>query len=66
MALNESTDVSDTSQLFLILCGVERDFEITELTFVHSMHESTSDEEILKEVEKKVLLNEIFHRNNDN
>jgi hypothetical protein len=53
MALNEATYISDTSQLFLFLCGVERDFEITELTFVHSMHESTSDEEILKEVEKK-------------
>ncbi|CAM5176061.1 unnamed protein product [Natator depressus] len=55
LALDESTDVSDTSQLLLFIRGVGSNFEVPEeLASVHSMHRTTTGEEIFKEVEKSL------------
>jgi hypothetical protein len=55
VALDESTDVSDTSQLLLFVRGVNVNFQITEeLASVHSMHGTTTGQEIFAEVEKSV------------
>ena len=46
VALDESTDVSDTSQLLLFVRGVNVNFQITEeLASVHSMHGTTTGQE---------------------
>ncbi|CAM4600186.1 unnamed protein product [Lepidochelys olivacea] len=54
LALDESTDVSDTLQL-LFIRGVGNNFEVTEeVASMHSMHGTTTGEEIFKEVEKSL------------
>ena len=55
IALDESTDVSDTSQLLLFIRGININFDITEeLASVHSMHGTTTGLDIFTEVEKSV------------
>ncbi|CAI9718805.1 transcription factor II-I repeat domain-containing 2-like [Octopus vulgaris] len=55
VALDESIDVSDTSQLLLFIRGINANFEITEeLVSVHSMHGTTTGIDIFREVEKSV------------
>ena len=52
-ALDESTDVSDTSQLLLFVRGIDVNFEITEeLMSVHSTHGTTTGLEIFAQVKK--------------
>ena len=52
VALDESVDVSDTSQLLLFIRGINANFEITEdLASVHSMHGTTTGIDIFREVE---------------
>ena len=49
VALDESTDVLETSQLLLFFCSVGINSDITEeFAFVCSMHETTTDADILK------------------
>lgn len=56
IALDESTDVSDTLQLFLFVRGVNKDLDIlNELFSVHSMHGTTTGIEIFKVIEKSIL-----------
>ncbi|XP_076323848.1 general transcription factor II-I repeat domain-containing protein 2-like isoform X1 [Tachypleus tridentatus] len=53
LALDESTDLSSTSQLFVFICGVNLIFQITEeLVSVCSMQGRTSGEDIFMEVHK--------------
>ena len=55
VALDESVDVSDTSQLLLFIRGINANFEITEeLASLHSMHGTTTGIYIFREVEKSV------------
>jgi hypothetical protein len=56
IALDESTDVSDTSQLLLFIRGVNKDLEISnELLSVHSMYITTTSIDIFKVIEKSFL-----------
>lgn len=56
LALDESTDVMDTSQLLLFVRGVDKDFIVTEeLVSVHSMNDTTTGENIFKEVKKSLV-----------
>lgn len=51
MALDESTDIKDTAQLFVFIHGVNENFEvIQELAELCSMHGQTTGEKISKEV----------------
>ncbi|XP_076354394.1 general transcription factor II-I repeat domain-containing protein 2-like [Tachypleus tridentatus] len=53
LALDESTDLSSTSQLLMFIHGVNLDFQITEeLASVCSMHGRTTGEDIFMEVHK--------------
>ena len=53
LALDESTDVFDTSQLLVFIRGVDSEFNVTqELASVHSMHTTTTGEDIFNEVSK--------------
>ena len=53
LAMDESTDLSSTSQLLVFIRGVNCNFEITEeLASVCSMHERTTGEDIFMEVQK--------------
>ncbi|XP_076064373.1 general transcription factor II-I repeat domain-containing protein 2-like [Oratosquilla oratoria] len=53
LALDESTDVCDTSQLLVFIRGVDSEFNVTqELASVHSMHTTTTGEDIFNEVSK--------------
>lgn len=53
LALDESTDVSDTSQLLVFIRGVISEFNVTqELASLHSMHNKTTGEDIFNEVQK--------------
>ena len=53
MCMDESTDVCDTSQLLVFIRGVDSDFNVTqELASLHSMHGTTTGEDIFKEVKK--------------
>ncbi|CAN7943134.1 unnamed protein product, partial [Ixodes pacificus] len=55
LALDESTDVCDTSQLLVFIRGVDSEFNVTEeLASVHSMHGTVTREDIFKELEKTV------------
>ena len=55
IALDESTDINDTSQLLIFIRGVDSNFEITEeLLSVSSMHRTTTGEDIFKEVHKSL------------
>ena len=54
-ALDESTDVSDTSQLLLFVRGINVNFKITqELMSIHSMHGITTGLDIFAQVEKLI------------
>ena len=53
MALDESTDVTDTAQLLLFIRGVNAEFEVTEeLASMNSLRGTTTGENMFKEVEK--------------
>ena len=53
LALDESTDLSSTSQLLVFIRGVNSDFQITEeLASVCSMHGTTTGKDIFMEVQK--------------
>ena len=53
LAMDESTDLTSTSQLLIFICGVNLNFEITEqLASVCSMHGTTTGEDLFLEVEK--------------
>ncbi|XP_076327157.1 general transcription factor II-I repeat domain-containing protein 2-like [Tachypleus tridentatus] len=53
LALDESTDLSSTSQLLVFIRGVNLDFQITEeLASVSSMHGRTTGEDMFMEVHK--------------
>lgn len=53
LALDESTDLSSTSQLLVFIRGVNLDFQITEeLASVCSMHGTTTGKNIFMEVQK--------------
>ena len=53
--LNESIDVSNTSQVLLFIRGLNANFEISdELASVPSMHGTTTGMDIFREVEKSV------------
>ena len=53
LALDESTDVCDTSQLLVFIRGVDSEFNVTqELASVHSMHSTVTGEDIFKELQK--------------
>ncbi|KOX68953.1 General transcription factor II-I repeat domain-containing protein 2 [Melipona quadrifasciata] len=53
LAVDESTDITDTAQLMLFIRGINTEFEVTEeLVSVNSLHETTTGEDIFKEVEK--------------
>ena len=55
IALDESTDINDTSQLLIFIHGVDSNFEITEeLLSASSMHRTTTGEDISKEVHKSL------------
>ena len=51
--MDESTDLTSSSQFLIFICGVNLDFEITEqLASVCSMHGTTTGEDLFLEVEK--------------
>ena len=51
--MDESTDLTSTSELLIFTRGVNLDFEITEqLALVCGMHGTTTGEDIFFEVEK--------------
>ena len=51
--MDESTDLTSTSQLLIFIRGVNLNFEITEqLASVCSMHGTTTGEDLFLEVEK--------------
>ncbi|PNF15523.1 hypothetical protein B7P43_G16685 [Cryptotermes secundus] len=53
LALDESTDITDTAQLLLFIRGVNADFEVTEeLASMNSLRGTTTGEDIFKEVEE--------------
>ena len=53
LALDESTDLSSTSQLLVFIRGINLDFQITEeLASVCSMHGTTTGKDIFMEVQK--------------
>ena len=53
LAMDESTDLTSTSQLLISIGGVNLDFEITEqLASVCSMYETTTGEDLFLELEK--------------
>ena len=53
LAMDESTDLTSTSQLLIFIRGVNLDFKITEqLASVCSMHGTISGEDLFLEVEK--------------
>ncbi|CAN7948344.1 unnamed protein product [Ixodes pacificus] len=55
LALDQSTDVCDTSQLLVLIRGVDSEFNVTEeIASVHSMHGTVTGEDIFRELEKTV------------
>ena len=53
LAMDESTDLTSTSQLLIFIRGVNLDFEITEqLASVYSMHGTTTGADLFLKVEK--------------
>ncbi|CAN7976684.1 unnamed protein product, partial [Ixodes persulcatus] len=55
LALDESTDVCDTSQVLVFIRGVDSEFNVTEeLVSVHSMYGTVTGEDIFRESEKTV------------
>jgi len=57
IALNETTDTSDSAQVLLFVHGVNVSFEITEeLVAVHSMKDTCTGYDIFLKVKKSILL----------
>ncbi|XP_065573793.1 general transcription factor II-I repeat domain-containing protein 2-like [Artemia franciscana] len=55
LALDESTDVCDTSQLLVFICGVDCEFNVTqESASAHSMHSTTTGKDFFIEVSKTI------------
>lgn len=53
MGLDESIDFTNTAQLLLFILELNTEFEVAEeLISMKSLHETTTGEDILKEVEK--------------
>jgi hypothetical protein len=53
LALDESTDVCNTSQLLVFFRGVDVELNVTqELASLHSMHGTTIGDDIFKEIQK--------------
>lgn len=53
IAMDESTDISDTSQLLVFVRGVDDDLNVTqELASVNSMHGTTTGADIFKELQQ--------------
>ncbi|XP_066494426.1 general transcription factor II-I repeat domain-containing protein 2-like [Tiliqua scincoides] len=56
LALGESTEVCDTSQLLVFIRGVDEDFNVTqEFVSVRSMYDTVTGEDIFQELEKTLL-----------
>lgn len=52
LAMDESTDITDTAQLLIFVRGIDDDFNITEeLASLQSIHDQTTGENILKHME---------------
>jgi hypothetical protein len=52
LALDESTDVCNTSQLLVFFHGVDDELNVTqELASLHSMHGTTTGDDIFKEIQ---------------
>lgn len=64
LALDESTDVSDTAQVLIFIRGININYEIyEELLDVHSIHGTTTGEDIFKGVESAVEKNRLKWKN---
>ena len=56
LAMDESTDVNDTSQLLIFVRGVDDELNVTqELASLNSMHSTTTGKDIFEEVEKTLI-----------
>ncbi|KAK4871623.1 hypothetical protein RN001_015747 [Aquatica leii] len=64
LALDESTDVSDTAQVLIFIRGVDKNYEVyEELLDVHSIHATTTGEDIFKGVENAVQKSNLKWKN---
>jgi hypothetical protein len=64
LALDESTDVSDTAQVLVFIRGINRNYEVyEELLDVNSIHGTTTGEDVFKGVENAVQKNNLQWKN---
>ncbi|GFX53502.1 general transcription factor II-I repeat domain-containing protein 2 [Trichonephila clavipes] len=54
LALDESTDVSDTAQVLILIRGVNKNYEMYELLDVDNIHGETTGEDIFKGVDNAI------------
>ncbi|GFR08065.1 general transcription factor II-I repeat domain-containing protein 2 [Trichonephila clavata] len=61
LALDESTDVSDTAQVLIYIRGVDKSYEVhEELLDMYSIHGTTTGRDIFKGVEMRPLIKRTF------